>query len=128
MNLFDPLRPKLPNSRPTWVRDHIAISHLEIFPLEDGNLELSIWLPLRDETFASKRFTKTISPIFLHGFIQNFINDPEEICEFVFKSNDDDLNPELRNHVRYQNSESNELNPKPKPKSKSIQPITGLDF
>jgi len=102
MNLFSPNRPKLVNQRPTWLRNHIAIPHLELFPLEDGNLEISIWLPIKDETFSSMRFTHILSPISLHGFIQNFINDPEETCEFIFKHHPNDaLNPELRNHIRY---------------------------
>jgi len=110
MNLFDPNRPKLPNSRPTWVRDHIVIGNLEIFPLESGLLEISIWLPIRDQTFASMRFTKTLEPIALHGFIQNFINDPEETCEFFFKTEtqNENLNPELRNHIRYQTDPNSE--------------------
>ena len=131
MNLFDPLRPKLPNSRPTWVRDHIAISNFEIFPLEDGNLEISIWLPIRDETFASMRFTKVIPPIALHGLIQNFINDPEETCEFLFKNQENqNLNPELRNHIRYEtNPESNLKLIKNNSNSKSKQKqILNLEF
>ncbi len=102
MHLFDPLRPKLPNSRPTWFRNNIAISHFEIFPREDGNLDVSIWLPLKDETFASKRFTKILEPIALHGLIQNFINNPEETCEFLFKNEPQGLQPELRNNIRYE--------------------------
>lgn len=99
MHLFDPLRPKLANSRPTWLRNHIAISNFEIFPLEDGNIKISIWLPIRDEIFASMRFSKIIKLNSFSELIKDFIINPEETCENLFKNQlEEDLNPELRNN------------------------------
>ncbi len=103
MHLFDPQRPKLPNQRPAWIRNHIAVDNFQIFPLENGNIEISIWLPIKDSTFASMRFTKEIEPISLHGLIQNFINDPEQTCEFLFQQQPNEaMEPQLRNQIRYE--------------------------
>lgn len=135
MNLFDPSRPKLPNSRPTWLRNHIAIPHLEIFPLENGNLEASIWLPTRDETFASKRFSKILSTNEFLDFLSNFRLDPEKTCEELFSHSEPDLTPELRNHIRFEpNPDEDKKSPShtshvtpSRKKTKSPQ-ITNLEF
>ncbi len=74
--------------------------------MPNGNLEISIWLPLRDETFATMRFTKELEPVALHGLIQNFTNDPEATCEFLFLSEPE--SPELR---RYISNRSNDDDP-----------------
>jgi hypothetical protein len=120
MKLYDPNRPRLANGLPTWLNRNIAISHFELRPLENGNLEISIWLPLRDETFATMRFSKTIEPVALHGLIQNFLNDPEATCEFLFQSEPEHLQPELK---RYISNRSNDLDDDiviSKPKTKKI--------
>lgn len=96
MNLYDENRPKLPNGRRCWQRNHIYIPDLNIFPLESGDVEISIFLPLKEENFISKRFSIILDPQYLPSFLKNFTNDPEEICEFYFKHPDPQLMPELR--------------------------------
>lgn len=129
MNLFDPLRPKLPNSRPAWLRNHIAIPHIELVPLENNNLEISLWLPLRDETFTSVRFTKIFSiPEFLE-FLTQFKLDPEKTCEENFKFNGNYLDPELRtNSVRFESGfETTEVKTKMNKKQQEFKPLN-LEF
>lgn len=124
MNLFDPSRPKLANGLPTWTHRNIAISHFELRPLPSGNLEISIWLPLKDETFATMRFTKELEPVALHGLIQNFTNDPEATCEFLFLSEPE--SPELRRYVSniFDTEENREIRRLNKKKSVVLENIS----
>ena len=107
MNLFDPTRPQLPNSRPAWLRNHIAISHFEIFPLPNNKIELSIWLPIRETSFSSKRFSIKIDLSQLNQILLDFTNDPEKTCEELFSSNP--ILPELRTNSINHNYIENKL-------------------
>lgn len=129
MNLFSPDRPLLANGKPTWLTRNIAISHFELRPLQNGNLEISIWLPLKDETFATMRFSKILEPVALHGILQNFINDPEATCEYLFQ--DEPETPEFRRYItnRSDTDEPDIIAIKPQNKKKN-QPriLENIDF
>ncbi len=126
MQLFDPNRPKLPNLKPAWSRDHIAINNFEIFPLESGNLEISIWLPIKDSAFTSMRFTKIFSFYEFGILLNEFVNNPEETCEKHFTSQIEILQPQLTNQIRFEYDPNEESKPKQK-QNKTFTPLN-LDF
>lgn len=96
MNLFDPLRPYLPNGQKAWLRGDIAIPNLEVFPKPSGNIELAIMLPIKEARIKSKRFSIEIRPESLEGYIDAFITYPEYFCEENFISDIESFQPELR--------------------------------
>lgn len=107
MQLHDPTRPTLSNGRPTFLRGSVVIPRPEIWPSQSGQFEVSIFLPIRDGTFSSKRFTTSF--ISIHDFISfmhNFHDDPEYCCEQHFKANLAALQPELRKQPKLQKEPS----------------------
>lgn len=98
MQLNSHLRPTSPNGRVCWQRENIIIPNLEIWPLDNSQFELSIWLPIRDQTFASMRFSLSVSNQDLLGILEEFRLDPELTCEKYFGNDiqDDAARPELR--------------------------------
>lgn len=130
MHLFDPLRPKSPDARPNWLRDHIPIPKFEISPLESGDFELSIWLPIPEKRFASMRFTKILNLLSFQELIKNFVLDPELTCENLFQNEYKTMQPELRHHTRqiYQDEETNPIIEKKKQKRTASLDLENITF
>lgn len=96
MNLFDPLRPRSPLNQPTWLRAHIVIPRLELSPLPTGQIQLSLFLPIKNET-GLKRYTTELHLNDIENLINDFCSDPELTCERLFSF--DPHPPELRRHT-----------------------------
>jgi len=124
MNLFDPQREFLANGRRTWQRGQIAIPEIQIFPLENLNIRLSIMLPVKEGIFTSKRFEKEITQAELFPALNAFVTDPESWAETFFPPDLPNLQPELRSTPKPKS-----LNTKPPViKSSPAKSINELDF
>src|SRR6266481_2260223 len=86
MNLYDPNRPKIFH-KPAFLPGQYPIPHLQLWPLPNGKVEISLMLPLKDERFAGKYFRLEINLNQLPTLVQNFIHDPEEFINEHFGSN-----------------------------------------
>jgi hypothetical protein len=96
MHLFDPQRNFLPNGHKTWLRGDVAIKNPTVRPLQNGNIELSMFLPIREEIFTSKEFKIEITPQELITKLEDFAEDPENFVETHFTSTNRGLLPEVR--------------------------------
>lgn len=84
MRLFDPQRPTT-NSRPMWQDGMVAIPRLNIFPCENGLVEISCMLPIKDGAFSAKEFHVKIPLNELEKLISNFKFNPEQTLKDLFK-------------------------------------------
>jgi hypothetical protein len=83
VNLHDPLRPTILH-RPAFISGWHVIPRLQIWPKEDGKLELSLMLPILDQRFAGKWYTIECLPTELHDLIKEFKQDPEGFVLLYF--------------------------------------------
>ncbi len=83
MNLYDPQRPTILH-KPAFLPGQFPIPLLHIWPLPDGNIELSMLLPIKEDKYMGKFFRKIITPEELHFEISSFSFDPEQFVETHF--------------------------------------------
>jgi hypothetical protein len=76
MNLHDPSRPKILH-RPAFSSGWQVIPRLQLWPLENGQVELSLMLPVKDERFAGKWYNIMVDPKDLPMLLSRFQEDPE---------------------------------------------------
>lgn len=77
MKLHDSSRPRILH-RPAFITGWHVIPRLQIWPLENDLIELSMMLPIEDQRFAGKWYSTTVSSSMLHDIMKYFREDPEE--------------------------------------------------
>lgn len=76
MNLHDPQRPRILH-RPAFLTGWHVIPRLQIWPKENGKIELSLMLPIQDQRFSGKWYTIECYSTELHDLIKEFQQNPE---------------------------------------------------
>lgn len=97
MNLYDIARPKLSNGRECWLRGHVAIASPTIWQRSDGQIELSMMLPLTGPQYAATQLHRLFpNVIAIQDWLTAFVADPETTCESTW----DEKRVELRRHTQ----------------------------
>ncbi len=83
MNLHDPNRPRILH-RPAFLSGWHVIPRLQIWPKENGKMELSLMLPIPDQRFAGKWYSLECYSTELQDLTKEFQQDPEEFVLSYF--------------------------------------------
>jgi hypothetical protein len=83
MNLHDPQRPKI-SHRPAFTTGWQIIPRLQLWPLENDEVELSLMLPVQDQRFAGKWYNITVNQYEVPDLLKEFRNSPEEFVRLYF--------------------------------------------
>ncbi|SRR6266404_4255446 len=83
MNLHDPNRPRILH-RPAFSSGWHVIPRLQIWPKENGKIELSMMLPIMDQRFSGKWYSIECHSTTLHDMLKEFTQDPEEFVLSYF--------------------------------------------
>ena len=83
MNLHDPLRPKILH-RPAFLSGWHVIPRLQIWPKENGKIELSLMLPIQDQRFAGKWYSITVRPDEIPDLVLSYDENPEAFALSYF--------------------------------------------
>lgn len=83
MNLHDPLRPKILH-RPAFLSGWYVIPRLQLWPKENGKIELSLMLPIQDQRFSGKWYSITVREDEISDMVLSYGEDPEAFVLLYF--------------------------------------------
>ncbi len=99
MQLYDPNRPKIFH-RPAFLPGRYPIPRLQLWPLENGLIEIAMLLPLQDERFAGKYFSRTVHLHELPDIISLFWHDPELFLKKHFSNDPNGFRPDIGQEIK----------------------------
>jgi hypothetical protein len=95
LNLHDPNRPTV-NHRVCFTGTSIVVPKLEVWPMDSGEVvEVSCFLPVQGDHFASVRFHATVNLPKLPELLTEYRSDPEALLLKLFDVRPDSIRPAL---------------------------------